>query len=372
MGTTIRAKDEGERCKLALVDEGEEVARLTVEKREMRLGSAWVRMGGIASVRTSPRHRNKGYGRKLMEGTVDYMREEGFVVSILFGVPAFYHRVGYATVLLRKSIARVRTEAAEELAGSSSVRVITGGEEQSVLAVYETEIGSRTGAVKRSKAAFAPWYNEADEWFQEPRRILVAEEDGEPVAYILGEQGWLEHSEWYARPFEIAVPPGKIATAGQSLLRALAGEARERRAEWLELELPPDAALLSILRTIGYTQETVYSHNQGGMGRIVNLAGLATAMTAGVREQVETWESEDQVGKVAFVCGSENAEIDVGAGRTLTISLPQQNLLQLLMGYRSIAELRLEYPACVTEGDAALVDSLFPRGYPYMWNLDHF
>ena len=45
MGTTIRTKDEGERCKIALVANGEEVARLTVEKREMRLGAAWVQMG---------------------------------------------------------------------------------------------------------------------------------------------------------------------------------------------------------------------------------------------------------------------------------------------------------------------------------------
>ena len=42
------------------------------------------------------------------------------------------------------------------------------------------------------------------------------------------------------------------------------------------------------------------------------------------------------------------------------------------MGYRSIAELLLEFPACVAEEDVAAVDALFPGGYPYMWNLDHF
>ncbi len=372
MGTTIRTKDEGERCKIALVANGEEVARLTVEKREMRLGAAWVRMGGIASVRTSPRHRNQGYGRALMDSTVDYMREEGYLVSVLFGVPAFYHRIGYATVLLRKSAVRVRTAAAESLPGPCAVRATRDGEEAELLALYEDEIGTRSGAVRRSQAAFAPWYNEAEDWFQEPRRILVAEENGETVGYSLGEQGWLQHSEWHPQAYEIVVPARRVATAGPSLLGALAAEASERRAEWVELELPPDAALLSLLRTVGYTQETVYSHNQGGMGRIVNLAGLAVVMTAGVREQVQTWQSDEQVGRIVFECDAETAEIALGAGRTLTITLPQQNLLQLLMGYRGIAELRLEFPACVAEGDVALVDALFPRGYPYMWNLDHF
>ena len=201
---------------------------------------------------------------------------------------------------------------------------------------------------------------------------MVAEDDGEAVAYSLGEQGWLEHSEWYARPYEIAVPSGMVASAGRSLLGALGAEARKRRAEWLELELPPDAALLSILRTVGYTQETVYSHNQGGMGRIVNLSGLAAAIAAAVRGRAQSWEGNDELGRVVFVCDSERAEIDIGTGRVLTISLPQQNLLQLFMGYRSIAELRLEYPACVADYDVAVVDALFPRGYPYMWNLDHF
>lgn len=372
MGTTIRATEEGNRCKLALVDAGEEVARLTVEEREMRIGASWVRMGGIASVRTSPRHRNKGYGRKLMEEAMGYMRGEGYLVSILFGIPGFYHRVGYATVLLAKSVVRVRTEAAESLSAACRVRSARSGEEEALLAIYQEEIAARTGTVKRSKAAFAPWYDEADEWFQEPRRILVAEEGGRPIGYALSEQGWLRHSEWHPGPCEIAVPPSVVATAGSSLLRALAAEASERRAEWLELELLPDSSLLAVLRTIGFRQETVYSHNQGGMGRIVNLSGLARALADAVRERAEAWDLDERVGRIAFTCDTEQAEIEIGAGRTLAITLPQQNLLQLLMGYRSIAELRLEFPACVAEEDVAAVEALFPGGHPYMWNLDHF
>ena len=42
------------------------------------------------------------------------------------------------------------------------------------------------------------------------------------------------------------------------------------------------------------------------------------------------------------------------------------------MGYRSIEELRLEFPDCVAEQDVAVVDTLFPGGHPYMWRLDHF
>lgn len=372
MGTSIRSTDEGSRCKLALAVDGEEVARLTVENRRMHLAGTWVRMGGIASVRTKPAHRNKGYGRKLMEGALEHMRGEGYLVSILFGIPGFYHRVGYATVLLAQSVIKVRMDAGEALRAALPVREARRGEEEALLAVYNDENAMRTGVVRRTKASFELWQDETEDWFQEPRRILVAEEQGRPVAYALGEEGWLGHSEWRTRPYEIAAPGRAIATGGASLVRALAAEASERRAEWLELELPLDAPLLAVLRTVGFRQETVYSHNQGGMGRIVNLSGLATALTGAVRERAETWDLDDRVGRIAFTCDTERAEIAIGAGRTLAITLPQQNLLQLLMGYRGIAELLLEFPACVAEQDVAAVEALFPGGHPYMWNLDHF
>lgn len=372
MSTTIRSSEEGNRCRLALVVAGEEVARLTVEDREMRIGGTWVRMGGIASVRTKPSQRHRGYGRRLMEEAVEYMQGQGYLVSILFGIPSFYHRVGYATVLLRKSLLRVRTEDAQALTAATRVRPARAGEEEILLGIYRDALATRSGAVKRTKESFLPWYKESDEWFQEPRRMFVAEKDGQPIAYALGEQGWLSHSEWQPRPIEIAVPLSVIASGGASLIRAIATEASERRAEWLELELPPDAPLLAVLRTIGFKQETVYSHNQGGMGRVVNLSGLAAAMTDAVRERVETLDINDRVGRIALTCGSETAAIEIGTGRTLAVKLPQQNLLQLFMGYRSIAELRLEFPACVPEQDVAAVDALFPAGHPYMWNLDHF
>ena len=372
METSLRSTPEGNRHKLALVVDGEEVARLTIEDREMRLGSTWVRMGGVASVRVSPAQRGRGYGRRLMEEAVAYMRREGYVVSILFGIPGFYHRIGYATVLPAKSLIRVRTQAAEALRELSPVRAARQGDEKTLLAIYNEETGERNGAAKRSESAFLPWRDATEEWFQEPSRILVAEENGKPVAYALGEHGWRSASMWYTRPYEIAAPGTVAATAGSSLIRALAAKAVEQRAEWVGLEMPPDAPMLAVLRSIGFRQEIEYSHNQGGMGRIVHLGGLAMALKGTLGERMRSSGLEGSVGKVAFVCDGERAEMEVGAGRTLTIALPQQYLLQLLMGYRSLGELRWEFSACVAEQDVAAVDALFPGGHPYMWNLDHF
>ena len=108
------------------------------------------------------------------------------------------------------------------------------------------------------------------------------------------------------------------------------------------------------------------------MGRIIDLAGLAAALTGTVARRLREQSDLNDVGKVVWECGSEQAGIACGRGKTVSVKLPQQALLQLLMGYRSITELRRKWPGCVAEEELAAVDALFPAGFPYMWRLDHF
>lgn len=372
MSSEMTYAQEGDRCKVELRESGEPVARLTIVDRESRLGQAWVRMGGIASVRTSPKHRGKGHGRRLMEETVKYMAAEGYLVSLLFGIPAFYHRFGYATVLPRKSEVRVKTEAAETLQQDLPVREAGESDLAALVDVYHAANCRRQGIVKRGKDAFRAWPDDPDDWFQEQRRILVVEKDGAVIGYAAAEHGWRMVSEWGVEPYELAAAGPQRVPAAASLLRVLAGEAAARRREWLALEMPADSSLAALLRQIGYRQEVEYSHDQGGMGRITNLAGVAAALVATLRERNLALPPSDRPGKVVFACEDEHASVQLDDGPEVTVRLPQHALLQLLLGYRGIQELRLAYPACVAEDDVATVAALFPAGNPYMWQSDHF
>ena len=279
MDSAIKCTREGNRVKLELSDGGEAVARLTIADCEMRLVKTWLRMGGLASVRTNPVHRGKGYGRRLLLGTLDYMREEGYLVSTLFGIPDFYSNFGYATVLPRKSVVSVRTGAAEMLPGALGVRETGPADAAALLEIYHEANAERNGPLKRSKSSFSQWPDKGDDWFQEPRRILVAEENGVPVAYVMGEQRWQAESKWGVQPHEIAVARAGAARAASSLIRALAQEAAQQRCEWLKFEMLPDSPLAPVLRQVGFSHEIEYSHDQGGMGRIIDLTGLAKALT---------------------------------------------------------------------------------------------
>ena len=374
MDESIRYTKQKYGCRVEALADGKPVSRLRIEDYQMRLGEAWVRMGGIAAVETNPAERGKGYGRRLLEGAVAYMRREGYPVSVLFGVPNFYHRFGYATVLVSKGVVRVRTEAAESLVGADvTVREAGPGDAEALLAIYHAENAARNGKIRRKKSSFFPHLAPDAEWFLEAHRILLAEVNGQPVAYALANTEWREeNSEWRVFLHELEAPAAVAHTAGVSLIRALGAHAAAQRQEWVCFEMLPDAPVLDTLRSVGYRQEVTYRRNQGGMGRIIDLAALADALTKTLAKRSQALAGETRVGRIVFRCGDEEAAVALGRGRALAIALPQHALLQLLLGYRGIGELRLEYPACIAERDAAAVNALFPRGYPYTWLIDHF
>ena len=372
MPASIRMTESEDGCGVAVVAAGEEVARLRILDRRMRLGAGWVRIGAIAGVKTKPRQRGKGYARELMEAAIDYMREQGYPLSILFGIPDFYHRFGYAPVMPSSSEVRIKTAAGEALAGALAVRAANPSDGEALLAIYNAANAERTGTLERKESSFSPWLDDDDDWWEEERETIVAEDGDRPVAYALADPEWLYESEWNMRPHEIGVLPEYIGPGTASLVRALAVEAAARRDEWLTIELPADSPVLSVLRPVGFTQEIAYAQNQGGMGRITNLGGLAMALKGTLESRMRGTGLAGRVGEVEFTCDTERAVSEIGAGPTLAINLPQQHLLQLLLGYRSIAELRLELPACVDDRVVDVVDTLFPAGFPYMWRLDHF
>lgn len=78
-----------------LSTENEEwLSRLGLREYQMRFGAAQLKMGGICRVGTKEEHRNKGYSRRVMDHTIVFMSENGFDVSMLFGIPNFYHKFG--------------------------------------------------------------------------------------------------------------------------------------------------------------------------------------------------------------------------------------------------------------------------------------
>ena len=372
MDEAVRYTPGKRRHKVELVDDGAVVCSATIHDREMRLGDAWVRMGGIGDVTTKPQFRGRGYARRMLDDTVRFMRTEGYAVSVLFGISNFYHRFGFEPVLLGKSAVSVATRAAETLRGPLSVREGVPADGAVLLRIYEATSGKEAGAIKRTAAEFLPTGAAIGDW-SVARVAWVAEYAGEPVAYALAEPEWQSESDWRLPAFEIAVMPQFVSTAGPSLLGALGADAARRRVERLQFELLPDNPLLGVLRPIGFDLHVKYTGNQGGMGRIIDLAALAQALTPTLQRRNAALNGSVRVGALRLRCGDEQAEIELGGGGPpVSLCLPQDALLQLMIGYRSIQELHMAHPACVGGEESASVAGLFPQRYPYTWAIDHF
>jgi GNAT superfamily N-acetyltransferase len=61
----------------------------------MRIGSAVIPTAGVDCVVTHPDHRNQGYMRQTALAGLRSMKENGYALSLLNGIPRFYERFGY-------------------------------------------------------------------------------------------------------------------------------------------------------------------------------------------------------------------------------------------------------------------------------------
>jgi len=75
------------------------VSSLLVFDYRLTYNTAQLRMAGIAGLVTAEEYRNRGFASQLMRETIDWMAEEKYDCSFLFGIPNYYWRYGYATVL---------------------------------------------------------------------------------------------------------------------------------------------------------------------------------------------------------------------------------------------------------------------------------
>ena len=131
--------------KISLSTEDEQdVSCLWIHEYQMRFGLAQLKLGGIAGVGTIEEHRNRGYSRRVMEDSTAFMTENGFDVAMLFGIPNFYPKFGYATVLPETWV-ELDTEEAQTAAPTYQVRQFEIRDAPKILALYAANNVERTG-----------------------------------------------------------------------------------------------------------------------------------------------------------------------------------------------------------------------------------
>ena len=362
---------------LALSPEQPDVSRLWAPTFDLRIGSVVVRMGGVAGVGTEESLRNRGCARLVLDESTRYFAETGHDIAVLFGIPDFYHRFGYAPVLPVTTLT-VKTEDARLVLPRRaregwSVRPLEEGDWSAVLDIYHDNNRERTGTLIRPLAQWRG-YRHGTQWTSQVETHLIVDGGSGAIAGYLA--------------FDTARDVLRVGDLGcrspawfPILLSVMADQARERGLEEFQVRLPPDHPFTRFCRRCGGVLHTAYERNAGGMARIIDQRSLFEKLTPLLTERLRGTPFADASGGLALrtdlgatILDLEGGAVWVGGGRreTWVVSMPQMRLVQLVFGYRTVDDVALEDDVDVPADALPLLDALFPVGDPWMYVPDWF
>ena len=349
---------------------GNVLSGLEVVVQRVRIGSARVRMGGIAVVRTGEEHRRQGHASRAVWEAVNWMAAKGCDLSLLFGIRDFYHRFGY-TVVFPRSVLFVATADLLKAKRVLPCRGMRKSDAPGVVALYNRLNADRTASVIRSRN-WAYFGISAD--FKDPGRALVA------VGRRGGVAGYATYAARHGR-FIVSEIGGTGGPAFESLASALSRRASREGAEAVAFHVPSDDAFGAFCSRYGCRWRIEHPRNADAMGRIVDLRALMEKLAPEWNRRLQalptSWRErlllETDIGSVGLRVLGRSVLLETKAGRgAATVRLPQNVLTQLVLGYRSVAEVVYDRDVSIPRRILPVLDALFPKGHPYMWWSDRF
>ncbi len=354
-----------EHTRIALI--GNEIAgALRLNTDTIRLGESRLKMGGLGWVTTAPRYRNSGVCTRLMEDALRYMREHRYHVSMLFGIPNFYHRFGYATTLADYAVTVDALELANVRGTGLRVRNAKPGDIPAIQKIHAANDSGVACSLLRSAAHLTNgWEN-----FQRARVFTTAR--GKVVGYLSSRE---DRTQLLVREAGV-IDPRTYA----DVLQLCAALAHEYCVGQIQFSIPPDDALARQLLAFKSTHETRFVREEGGMMRFVDLGEALESLIAEWEDLLTRSALLDAQCEVTLLVGGEpyrirahRGAIDIAqqSGRN-KFSVTAEELIQLATGYAYIDGVLLAKRRLLTEEARRLLRALFPKRNPYVWTCDRF
>ena len=361
----IRTRNENGFCIREMLIDDLVVCSLKVIDYAMRIGTAQVRMAGIADVETKKEHRMKGYMRILFQDTLEFMQHEGFDVSMLFGIPNFYPKFGYATCIAQPKVA-IKTRDAELAKAQAlplQIRPVTPADQPVIADLYNVVNAIRTCSVVRASSSYQGFTQGTGWWMR--TEAVIFDQAGQRFA---GYAAW-DRNEQAVDVIEVEALDEAFYPA---LLDHFAQQAIAKRCETIRFYMPFDHPFAEFVQRYGCEWTIAQPRQADGMLRIMNQATLFEKLRPELERRLAAVQLDALPGTILL-----RTELGETALRTVSpdcaaLDLPQDKLIQLVTGYRGVHDVCSEPGVKMTPGSEPLWNVLFPKGHPYVWMADHF
>lgn len=345
---------------------GELAGALRVTSDTIRIGEARLKMGGLGWVTTAPHHRHRGVCTALINDTLRYLRDRRHHVSMLFGIPNFYHRFGYTTTLAEYVIVVNPVEGLASLGPALRCRPVKPGDIPAIQKIHAANDVDVSCSLLRSAAHLT------NKWDRFQYAQVFTDDRGKVVAYVLAVP---LHN--HLRVEEVGVA---TAEASAAVFRRCAEQAREDFFGLIRFLTPPDHPFARFLLQYASIHETRVVREQGGMMTFVDLPEALESMIPEWERRLEDTPLRDGRCEITLVVDRETyrvratkgaIDITPSSGKN-KLAVTSTELMELVVGYRHIDDLLEAHPRLLTQEARRLLSVLFPKRNPYVWTLDRF
>lgn len=334
------------------------VSSLIVFDYEFTYNCARLRMGGIAGVQTAEEFRNQGYASRLLRATIDWMTEEEYDCSFLFGIPDFYWRYGYATTLTH-GLTSVEIDSVDIAAPSGlRIRELRASDVPAIRELYNQNNRYRMCSIIRREN----WsgFPRGSDWQRKPACFVVESESGELEGYAVYDA---DSEELVVSEVETRVPNALYMILYG--LRNIGSAKHQKEFTFLGATSHPFAVFC---RRFGAMHQDTIEKYGFGMGRIISLKGFFESISSELTRR--SWMLPQVCARsITFITDIGNCTLEVEKGSvrvsskpdkdTTMITCSQMELTRLVFGVVDFRTFAVSDRTTI-EGDAEILDVLFP------------
>lgn len=347
---------------------GEIAGHVFIITYPIRIGRAVLEMGGIGNVCTLPAYRQQGYNRILLTHCLEHIQKIGMDISLLDGIPNYYHKFEY-TVVMPKYKIEINSPNTFTLDSSYKIRKFKAADLPALISLFQKEYAAINGIHERS--------TEYWEW-------LIA---GEPEIYVAVDlQNSVRGYIWLIgkKVISIKEAAGQDVQAISGLLKFTGEEAQKRFQPQLSGSLHPEQPFARYaLHRCSASIKIQYQNNSGWMGRIINLTSLFQKLAVEFSHRLQTVDWQGKPAVICFETGAGNVNLQIAPSRvslvtaeskaeTVLCRLSQSTLLQMIYGYLSVEELIGQGRVEVEPAQLPLLKALFPKKLSFLSKPDYF